>query len=259
MCYCFSAKNNITGASLSKVFGVAFKACLDNRNRLHKEAGKAPVDVERWNIPPSKAEEKEPEVTESLIQIDTVPDPVNSSNGTSFSNTPVASPDSLQSGSNDLIRARPAPSADLVRQASLRIPLKNANQAGPFKKSVSMRAYSKPNKPQTEEVKNWTDQLEAIKRLNIEVHNAKPVHDGPAWEPADPFNELANRHNPVTSPKSPPAIPSRAPQSPPKASPFSGMSGMPTRSLNSSNSSSPFAMDAEPNSIMYGSQFRKIM
>ena len=35
----------------TKVFGVAFKACLDNRNRLHKEAGKAPVDVEVTDLP----------------------------------------------------------------------------------------------------------------------------------------------------------------------------------------------------------------
>ncbi|CBY21162.1 unnamed protein product [Oikopleura dioica] len=265
MCYCFSAKNDITGASLSKVFGVAFKACLDNRNRLHKEAGKAPVDVEVTDLPQGgftrdgtfrhrKPKKQEQEVTESLIQIDTVPASSSLSNGTSFNSTPMTSPDSQPSVSNDLIRARPAPSADLVRQASLRIPLKNSNQAGPFKKSVSMRAYSNPNKPQTEEAKNWTDQLEAIKRLNIEVHNAKPVHDGPAWEPADPFNELANRH----TPKSPPAIPSRAPQAP-KRQPFGGISGVPARSLNSSNSSSPFAMDAEPKSILYGNQFRQIM
>ena len=72
LCYCFSAKNGITGTTLSKVmtnfsresrsdvmsfyskkfqilvkvFGTAFKACLSNRQRLQKEQGKAPLDVD---------------------------------------------------------------------------------------------------------------------------------------------------------------------------------------------------------------------
>lgn len=241
MCYCFSAKNKITGATLSKVFGVAFKACLDNRNRLHKEIGKAPVNIVVTDLPeggftregtfrhrnPKKAQ---PETTETLIQIET---------GTDFSSGPSSPPLSASPGQNDLIRARPTPSADLVRQASLRIPLKANGQAGPFKKSVSMRAYTNHKANANPEVKNWTDQLEAIKRLNIEVHNAKPEHDNvPAWEPSDPFNELANRH---AAPKSPPAIPSRA-----KASPYGGVNSVPSRSINSSNSSSPFVMEIEP-------------
>ena len=34
-----------------QVFGAAFKACLENRNRLQKEAGKDPVEVKMIDLP----------------------------------------------------------------------------------------------------------------------------------------------------------------------------------------------------------------
>jgi len=34
-----------------QVFGAAFKACLENRQRLQKEAGKDPVDVTMIDLP----------------------------------------------------------------------------------------------------------------------------------------------------------------------------------------------------------------
>lgn len=54
--------------------------------------------------------------------------------------------------------------AHLVREASLRLPLKKNENTDPFKRSTSMRAYT--NKERNNEVpavKNWSEQLEAIK------------------------------------------------------------------------------------------------
>jgi hypothetical protein len=57
-----------------------------------------------------------------------------------------------------------APSS-LIREASLRLPLKANNENDPFKRSTSMRAYSNNTKQKEviPQVKNWSDQLEAIK------------------------------------------------------------------------------------------------
>ena len=51
LCYCFSAKNGITGSTLSKVFGEAFNACLENRQRLQKETGRKPLDIQCEELP----------------------------------------------------------------------------------------------------------------------------------------------------------------------------------------------------------------
>lgn len=185
ICYCFSAKNGITGATLSKVFGTAFKACLENRQRLQKEAGKAPVDVEMIDLPTGGftregtfRHRKAPTTKEvDLIQVNP---------GTDFG------------AINASARSRPEAPSSLIREASLRLPLKANNENDPFKRSTSMRAYSNNTKQKEviPQVKNWSDQLEAIKLLNIQVHNPVPVQDvgqSVAWEPSDPFNELANR------------------------------------------------------------------
>ena len=58
--------------------------------------------------------------------------------------------------------------ARLIREASLRLPLKQqeTNNSDPFKRSTSLRAYSSHQKSAPPpQVKNWSDQLEAIKEL----------------------------------------------------------------------------------------------
>jgi len=71
------------------------------------------------------------------------------------------------------------------------------------------------------------------KLLNIQVHNAVPVQDNSpkvAWEPSDPFNELANRSNFQA----------------PKASPY-GMIRPMVQKTNNNNNSAYRNLDYEPN------------
>jgi len=220
LCYCFSAKNGVTGSTLSQVFGEAFKACLENRQRLQQETGQKPIDVQMETLDgggfsrTGKGTFRQPKRKPVPNLIDTSNDvPIvegedeqsvtNVPNGTSFS-SPNARP-------------RPEAPARLVREASLRLPLKPTKNENtdPFKRSTSLRAYSNNTNRNNEipAVKNWQDQLEAIKALNIQVHNPTPIVESspspstvsgysstktnsiasPAWEPLDPFNELANR------------------------------------------------------------------
>jgi hypothetical protein len=156
-------------------------------------------------------------------------------NGTSFS-----SPNA---------RARPEAPAHLVREASLRLPLKKNETTDPFKRSTSMRAYSNNTQRNNDipAVKNWSEQLEAIKALNIQVHNPTPVIDSspspstvsgysstknsiasPAWEPLDPFNELAKR---------------------PKNNPY-GVMRQANQAPNVNNNNPFVQLDSEPKSFM---------
>jgi len=245
LCYCFSAKNGITGTTLSKVFGTAFKACLSNRQRLQKEQGKAPLDVDMVDEGEGVFKKQgtfryqgrrpapKPVVTENLIDV---------TPGTDFSYSPepAQTPDS-----NGSIRPRPEAPDHFKRQASMRFPLRpqNENTAEPFKRSASLKIQSSSARQNAPEIKNWSDQLEAIKQLNIQVHNAVPqdspttssistpsssLNNNVAWEPADPFNELANR---------------KTFQQPAKASPYSGM----IIHHKPSNNMNFVSLDSEPN------------
>ena len=51
------------------------------------------------------------------------------------------------------------------RQASMRFPLRpqNENTAEPFKRSASLKIQSNSSRQNAPEIKNWSDQLEAIK------------------------------------------------------------------------------------------------
>lgn len=264
LCYCFSAKNGITGSTLSKVFGEAFNACLENRQRLQKETGNKPLDIQFEELPqggftragngtfrqPRRQKQKEINLLEdeSIVQS---PDrsedfdfsnPESQSEGTSFS-----SPQSA--------RARPAAPSHLIREASLRLPLK-AQDENLFKRSTSMRAYTShstnqnsANQNSIPQVKSWTDQLEAIKALNIQVHNPVPVVESspsPAWEPEDPFNELANR--PKRNPYGMMRSPAPTPIAPSRPAPNPIQNQTPTHNVNNNN---PFVqLDREPNFVM---------
>jgi len=61
--------------------------------------------------------------------------------------------------------------ARLIREASLRLPLKQqeTNNSDPFKRSTSLRAYSNHQRNATPQVKNWSDQLEAIKESWLQM------------------------------------------------------------------------------------------
>jgi len=254
LCYCFSAKNGVTGSTLSQVFGEAFKACLENRQRLQQETGQKPIDVQMEPLEgggfsrTGKGTFRQPKRKPVPNLIDTSND-VPIVEGEDLDQASVTNVPNGTSFSSPNARARPEAPAHLVREASLRLPLKKNETTDPFKRSTSMRAYSNNTQRNNDipAVKNWSEQLEAIKALNIQVHNPTPVIDSspspstvsgysstknsiasPAWEPLDPFNELAKR---------------------PKNNPY-GVMRQANQAPNVNNNNPFVQLDSEPKSFM---------